>query len=360
MVSISGHSLRRSEPLFGLDIGHSSLKVMQLENSGKNLSVVGYGSSYRYDVNSIQNGVIVDYKALGGAMHDLFEKRLHGQISARKVACTIPTSHSYSRPLKLPAMEEQDLAEAVHLEAEQYIPVAPENLYLDYDIVRRDEKNIELLVVATPRNIIESYMKFLESMGLETVALEPTMNATARIFGLADPGSQSPTVLVDFGANATDIAVFDKTLFVNSTVQGGSNTMIDLISDKLKISREEAYQVKNEKGIEFSGQLRDIGLAVKPTLDNLVREIRKITRYYDERIDIAGRKVTQTVIIGGGANMPGLNEYLSKELGMPVRMLDPWHKIDFGGLTPPNEQERSMFITVAGEANLDMSEVFND
>ena len=358
-----GHSLRRREPLFGMDIGHSSLKVMQLQPApGKNKSTVvtGYGSSYRYAVNSISGGAIVDYKALSEALHDLFEKRLAGTISTRKVACTIPMSHSFSRPLKLPAMDDEDLRQAVHLEAEQYIPVAPENLYLDYDVVRRDDKNIEILVVATPKNIVESYVKFLQSMGLDPVALEPTMNATARIFGLADPTHDQPTVLVDFGAEAIDISVYDRTLFVNSTVQGGSNTMINSIAKSLKLSREEAYRVKNEEGLKLSGHLRDIGKAVKPTVDNLVHEIHKIMRYYDDRVAAGGRKISQAVTTGGGANMPGLDDYLAKELGVPVRMLAPWSKIDFGTLTPPDELERSMFITVAGEAVLDMSEVFND
>ncbi len=356
-------SLRRREPLFGLDIGHTSMKVMQLGPVGgkdKKLQVKGYGASYRYHASSIANGAIVDYKSLSDALHNLFDERLIGTISSRKVVCTIPMSNSFSRPLKLPAMAEANLQEAINLEAEQYIPESPNNLYIDYDIVRQDDKNIDLLLVATPKKIIESYMKFLDSMGLEPVALEPTMNATARIFGYADPGSKLPTVLVDFGANAADIAVFDKTLFVNNTVQGGSSTMIDAIAKKLGISHEEAYNVKNERGIEASDSPNDIAEAVKPILDNLIQEIRKIARYFDERVADHDGHIAQTIIIGGGANMPGLSEYLSKELDMPVRMLNPWGKIDFGGFTPPDALERSMFITVAGCAVLDTAEVFND
>lgn len=363
MTSTSGLSLRRSEPLFGMDIGHSSLKVMQLEaGAGRNKTplVIGYGSSHRYAVDSISEGVIVDYKALSEALHDLFEHRLAGMISTRKVACTIPMSHSFSRPLKLPAMDDDDLRQAVHLEAEQYIPVAAEDLYIDYDVVRRDEKNIDVLVVATPKKIVDSYMKFLQSMGLDPVALEPTMNATSRIFGMADPAHDQPTVLIDFGAEATDIAVYDKTLFVNSTVQGGSNTMINLIAQTLNVSREEAFKVKNEEGLKLSGHLRDIGKAVRPTLDNLIREVHKIIRYYDDRVAVGERKISQAIMTGGGANMPGLSDYLANELGIPVRMMDPWSKISFGVLAPPDELERSMFITVAGEAVLDISEVYND
>jgi type IV pilus assembly protein PilM len=177
---------------------------------------------------------------------------------------------------------------------------------------------------------------------------------------MADPAFDQPTVLVDFGADATDIAVYDRTLFVNNTVQGGSNTMINSIARSLGLYREAAFRIKNEEGLKLSGHLRDIGQAVKPTLDNLLREVHKIVRYYDDRVAVGGRKISHAIMTGGGANMPGLSDYLAKELGIPVRMLDPWSKIDFGVLPPPPELERSMFITVAGEAVLDMTEVFND
>src|SRR5689334_6531986 len=165
-MGLVNYSLKHQEPLFGLDIGHSSMKVMQLDVAGKarSPSVLGYGTSYRYEVSSIQNGAIVDYEALSKAMHNLFEEKLLGSISTRRVACTIPMSNSYSRPIKLPAMEEEDLQEAIQLEAQQYIPVSPENLYMDYDVVRRDETNIEVLLVATPKNIVDSYMAFLHSV----------------------------------------------------------------------------------------------------------------------------------------------------------------------------------------------------
>ncbi len=363
MISLPGLSLRHRQPLFGLDIGHSSLKVMQLETDGaknKKPVVIGYGTSYRYAADAIKDGVIVDYDALGNALRDLFNKHLNGSVTTRHVACTIPLSHSFSRPLKLPAMEESNLEEAVKLEAEQYIPVSSDNLYIDYDVILRDNENIELLLVATPKKIVDSYMSFLEAMGLEPLAFEPTMNATARIFGLADPTHDAPTVLVDIGANASDIAVFDKTLFVNSTIQGGGSTMISQIAERLGVSREEAYELKNKEGIGLIGHHRGIADAVKPVLDSLVREVRKVARYYDERMAASGKAIAQTIITGGGANMNGLNEYLSKELDMPVRMMDPWEEIDFGGLPMPSMLERSMFTTVAGEAVLDASEIYND
>ncbi len=345
------------EPLFGLDIGYTSMKVMQLAPTRDRPKVVGYGVSNFYPMSLIQNGEIVNFKGLAKYLHELFEDGLIGSISTRRVACSIPTSHTFSRPMKLPPMEKDELAEAVHLEAEQYIPVPAEKLYLDYDILRSDEEGTDLLVVATPKNIIDSYMKFLELVGLEPVAMEPTMNATARLFGLADPSHAQPSVLVDFGSIAVDLAVFDKTIFVNSTVNGGSDTLTTLIAQQLGISVQQAFGIKSKYGISYSEKLGSIMNAAQPILDNLIRETRKIIRYYDERTS-KEQKITQIITTGGGATLSGLSEFLSRQLNLPTRMLDPWHKIDFGELGPPTELAKSMYITVAGEAILNPKELF--
>jgi Tfp pilus assembly PilM family ATPase len=84
-------------------------------------------------------------------------------------------------------------------------------------------------------------------------------------------------------------------------------------------------------------------------LDQLVKEIRRNIRYYEERSN-TDKKIGQIVTMGGGANMPGLSEYMTSTLRLPVRMCDPWQHLDFEGLQPPNTVEKSMYVTVAGLA----------
>lgn len=351
-------NLSHDEPLFGLDIGHSNIKAMQMEvPAGKNPRVLGYGFA-DYPANSMANGVIVNYTDLSHALYKLFTENLVGAINSRRVACTIPTSRTFSRALKLPNMDSSQISEAVHLEAEQYIPVSPDNLYIDYEITSQDDNGIEVLMVATPKNIVDSYVKLLQAVGLEPIALEPTMSASSRLFALADPSHGAPSLLIDFGSISVDMAAIDKTMFVNSTVAGGSDTINDLISKKLGITIEEAYRLKNTYGISAGVKQQAILSAVAPMLENLTREAKKIIRYYNERTAPAHRQIVQIITIGGGATTPGLNQYLSSELGLPARMLDPWHSIDFAELKPPSEVERSMFITVAGEAILQPKEVY--
>jgi len=354
---MSSLNFYHDEPLFGLDIGHSNLKVMQLQTEpGKKPRVLGYGAG-GYPAESMANGVIVDYKAISHALYKIFTEGITGNISAKRVACTIPTSRTFSRPMRLPLMDDDQLKEAVRLEAEQYIPLHPDNLYIDYEITHQDSEGVDVLMMAAPRNIVDSYMRLLEAIGLEPVALEPTMNATSRLFGLADPSHGAPTLLMDFGSLSVDMAAIDKTMFVNSTIAGGSDDIDNLISKGLKVSKQEAYDLKNKYGISTSKYQDAITESVRPLLENLIRECKKTVRYYNERA-AANRKIVQIIIIGGGANMPGLSQYLSRELDMPARMLDPWRQLDFGELRPPSEVERSMYVTVAGEAILQPEVIF--
>jgi type IV pilus assembly protein PilM len=348
----------RDKPLFGLDIGHSSIKVMQIESSGgKRPTVVGYGMT-KFPPQSIINGIVVNFEAIGKSMFDLFKNDLHGNIYTRRVACSLPTSHTYNRLMKLPVMPDHDIDEAIRLEAEQYIPMPIGSLYIDHEISKRDDTGIELLMVATPKNIVDSYIKLLESLDLEPVALEPSVNGASRLFSFTEAAHSEPSILIDFGSVATDVAVFDKTMIVNSTLAGGSEALTKAISEKLKVEPEKAYDMKSKYGIGVSNNQQQISEAIEPMLEALTKEVRRVMRYYNERVGQSKRSIAHIITSGGGATMPGINQYLTKQMGLPAQTLAPWDSFDFGHLKKPVEIEQAAFITVAGEAMLNPKEIF--
>jgi type IV pilus assembly protein PilM len=353
-------SFERDEPLFGLDIGHSNMKVFQLDLADpEHPAVLGYGISGKYpDTTLGPGGDIVQKEVLAQSMLDLFKNRLVGSISTKKVACTIPTAHTFSRLMNLPLMEDDQIAEAVHLEVEQYIPMPPDTLYMDYEISRKTDTGLEVLMVATPRKIIDSFMDFINSMGLEPVALEPTMNASARLFQLGGIPQKEPSVLVDFGSTAIDIAIYDQALFVNSTLAGGSESLTVQIAKKLKVSMDEAFVIKCLNGIGESKNKEVMMSIVKPQIDSLVKEVQKMMRYYSERTVKEKKTIGRVLALGGGSNMPGFIDYLSKQLNMPVQIVDPWQGLEFGSLRQLSDEERTVYLTVTGVSLINPSEAF--
>lgn len=354
-VSMNTTYFYQDKSLFGLDIGFSSIKVMQIEWPKNQPTVAGYGIG-EFNSNNIRNGIIVNHEQLAESILDLFNTKLTGNISSRRVAITVPVSKTFNRPVKMPRLSAKELAEAVKLEAERYIPMPLEELYLDYSIASQTAKDMNLFVVAVPKKLIEPYLELCQILNLDVVTIETTIAASTRVLVKADR-SDVPTILIDFGSLSVDITIFDKALIVTGTVPGGSDDFTTRIAEKLGTNTEQAFTVKTEFGIGPSKKQAEILEAVTPILQELLKEIRRVIRYYEERYS-ANRKIGQIVTMGGGSNMPGLSEYMTNALRLPVRMSDPWQIINFSKLPPPNAIHKSMFITVAGSALTKPGEIF--
>jgi type IV pilus assembly protein PilM len=346
----------KDKPLFGLDIGFSSVKVIQLEPHGKKQKVVGYGIG-KFDSKAVKDGVIVDYELIAHSIKELFEKNIIGRINTRRVAITVPATRTFTRTMTLPPLDDSELEEAVRLEAEQYIPMPLDDLYLDYSVIRKDDKGVELLAVAAPKNLIDSNVALAEILGLEPIAFDTSILAAGRLFEKQDIHNDIPAVLIDFGSVSSDITVHDKTVIVTGTISSGGDTFTEQISEKLNISHAEAHVVKTKYGLGKSKKQKEITEALKPSLDNLVKEVQRMIRYHEERSG-SKQKIGQVITMGGGANMPGLSDFLTSAMRIPVRMCDPWESLEFNKLQPPSPLEKSMYVTVAGLSLISPKELF--
>jgi type IV pilus assembly protein PilM len=340
------------KPVFGLDIGHGSIKVMQVDmpagsSSVKNHhpKVIGYGFT-TFDKSAQEDGVVVQPEVIAQAALDLFKNHLIGDITTRRVSIAIPAYRTFTRSLQLPKLKPKELKEAVELEAEQYISVPLEDLYLDYEIVRENKETLELFVVAVPKEIVDSYLELTEILGLETVLIEPTLSSSGRLF-LIDDQSDVASFIIDFGSLSSDISIFDGKVLVTGTVQGGGVNFTNSIKDKLGVTLEEAGMIKTRYGMGASKKQADIRTALEPTLQQIVKEIRRMMRYYEERYG-ADKPIGQIITLGGGANMPGLSDYLTDTLRLAVRSSDPWQYFNYKGLQPPSNADKPMYSTVAG------------
>lgn len=351
------------KPLFGLDIGHGSLKVMQLaepplkiNSKGFKPKVIGYGFT-TFDKAAQDNGVVVQPEIIAKAAHDLFKNGLIGDVTTQRVAIAIPAYRTFTRNLQLPQLQAHELQEAVELEAEQYISMPLEELYLDYNIVKQTSEGTELFVVAVPKSIVDSYLDLAQIIGLEPVLIEPTLSSSGRLFSIGE-NSTDPAFIIDFGTLSCDISIYDKnTLATGTVVQGGGANFTNAIKSQLNVTLEEAGLIKTRYGLGVSKRQKEIQSALDPTLKLIVRELQRMLRYYEERYG-EDRPIKQIITLGGGANMPGLSDYLTSDLRMAVRHFDPWQYFNYKGLQPPSAADRPMYAIASGLSLTHPKEVF--
>lgn len=329
--------------------------------NSKKWLVEGYGS-IDLDPAKVQSALDNDKGAAGylaESLKQLFSDNTVGDLPSNHVVIGVPTSRTFSRTFSLPADQEKTLADAVEIEVEQYIPLPISSLYVDYEIIERDKTTIQVVMSAIPRAIVDSIIEAAYDVDLRPVSVEPSINAVARILGATEEGGNLTTLIVDIGQAATDIAVLKNgTIRVTGGVNIGGNTFTLNIATKLKVPLNNAHQLKVLNGIALSPRQDKIMKALEPSLNRISTEIRKVMRYYTERIG-DNDKIEQVLIVGAGSNMPGIGEYFTNELVMPVRVAGPWQKLDFGNLPQPNKQFRPRYIAVAGLASIKYGDILS-
>lgn len=345
----------KDKSIVGLDISNTGIKVMSADP--KKWLVEGYGSldleplKVKEALENEGNTYLTDNIKL------LLAEKIVGNLSSRRVTVSLPTARSFSRTFTLPIETEKSLRDAVFLEADQYIPIPSANLYIDYQVIERTKKEITVLMSAVARVIVDNVVASIEAAGLQPVLIEPSICSVGRVLTATEEGNL-PTVIVDIGPASTDIAILDRgSIRVTGGLAIGGNTFTLDIAKKLNVALENAHQLKVLNGLNAGPRQQKLTSALEPSLQRIVTEVKKVMRYYDERISDT-RKLEQLLIVGSGSNLPGIGEYFTNSLLMPARVASPWQKLDFGKLQEPPKQFRSRYITVAGLASINPGSIW--
>lgn len=345
----------KDKPLIGLDISQTGIKVMSIDP--KKWLVLGYGS---LDLDPVKVQASLDNPDdtyLSENIGILLHKNIVGTLSSDHVVVGLPTGRTFSRTFKIPVSEEKNLASAVEVEVDQYIPVPLSALYVDYEIIERTKDELTVVMSAVPSSLVDSCIKAVRAANLNPIIAEPSINAVARVIQSAEEGHLS-TLIVDIGPASTDVAVLDGgAIRVSGGVGIGGNTFTLDIAKKLNITLENAHQLKVLNGLNPGARQAKITAALHPSLMRIATEVRKVIRYYNERLN-DNRKIEQVLIVGGGANVPGIGEFFTNELVMAARVASPWQRLDFGQLREPNKQFRPRYIAVAGLASIATEEIW--
>ncbi len=343
----------KDEPVIGLDISQTSLKVMAI--NPKKMSVTGYGS-LDIDPNKLQQSLDGNGEYLTEQLKLLLETKIVGKLPSTHTVISLPTSRTYTRSLTLPADVKGDLLDAIRLEADQYIPVSADQLYIDYEITSRTNEEIHAYMCAAPQHIIDTCIVAAQNAGLKVVMIEPSMNAVARLLKISEQGDL-PTIIIDIGAASSDVAVLDKTIKVTGGAAVGGNTFTLAISTALELDLEEAHQLKVLNGLSAGPKQKKIRSSVEPELKKIIQEVKKVMRYYEERVSDA-HKIEQVLIIGGGSNLPGIGDFFTENLMLASRVASPWQVLNFSKLPQPARQFKPRYISVAGLASVDAKEIW--
>lgn len=309
--------------MVGIDIGSKTIKIVEIDRDGTKISLKSSGI-VGYAGNTIEK--MIDDKEMATLAQVI--KKLHKEagVSSRDVVISVPESQVFTRTIKFPLLTDSEIASAVKWESEQYIPIPVNEAIIQHTILARNETatppGVIVLLVAAPRVVVEKYTKMVSLAGLNPIAVETELIALTRALAPID----KTVLLVDLGANSTDIAVAKNGLLSFSrSIPTAGEAFTRAVSQGLGVAAPQAEEYKKTYGLESSQLEGKIKVAIDPVLRLVVDEIKKAVSYYQS--EEKGDAPNAIIISGGTSGMPQIVSMFSELLGMEVLVANPFSKI---------------------------------
>lgn len=320
---------------FGLDISDLSLKIIKLKRSGDFFSLASFGeASIRKGI--IEDGEIKNQEALVKIIKAAVLKVKGEKLKTNYAIASLPEEKAFLQVIKMPKMKEDELKDAVHFEAENYIPLPIEEVYLDSQILapaHGHTEHLDVLITALPKKIINPYVFCLKKAGLKPKALEIESQGISRAL-VKNEESSIPLLIIDIGASRTSFIIFyGHSLRFTSSIPISSKIFTLAVSRFLEIDLIKAEKLKIKCGLNNkTSEEKEIFGALIPSLTDLIEQIERHISYYQSHtyckpLSPSCGEVEKILLCGGGATLKGLPEFLAAQLKLPVAVGNPWVNI---------------------------------
>ena len=332
-----------SKPVVGLDIGTSSVKIIQLKPSGQQWQLASMGiadiprESLEVKNQDLQRSAIVE------AIKKAFKQ---SGIKSKRVATSLSGDSVIIRYVKLPYMTADELRGAIGKEAEQYIPLNIDQVVLDFQILGETQedgqKKLDVLLVAAKVEVVDQHLLMLKSAGLTPAVIDVDAFALQNAYEVNRlEGGEETVALVNIGASLTTINILEgnNTRFTRDIPVAG-NDFTKEIQKEFNLKFSEAEELKKSHGA-ISMEEDDFSLSsvsqkddrvlrmsdvMTPVLNKLLGEIRRSFDYYETQA--RKKTVERVILLGGSARLKNVNRFLANKLGIPVEHFAAFRNVE--------------------------------
>lgn len=338
----------KDQSVVGIDIGTSSIKVVQLKRKGAQAVLETYGelSLGPYAGTSVGVATNLSQEKIIEALHDiLIEKEVN--VTTNLCALAIPFSSSLMSVIEMPQVSSKELTDMIPLEARKYIPVPISEVSLDWSIIPKnvvespapneemagDERDklftqkraptIDILLVAIHNETIARYTEIVSKNNLKAGFFEIEIFSTMRsVVG----ENLEPVMIFDMGAASTKLFIVERGILKAShTINRGSQDITEVIAKSFGIPQDKAEVMKRKGGLtDTSPEGLDMSKVVMLTLEYIFAEANKIVITFEKKYN---KSISKIILVGGGSSLKGVNEVAKKGFQTEVISGDPFGKV---------------------------------
>lgn len=307
---------------FGLDIGSSTTKIVQLKKEAGKYSLISAGMA-KTPSPGLSSEAEKDLLAVAESIKKL---RTEAGVQPFEVVCSLPERSVFTRVIDLPAMNEEEVGQALQWELEEIVPIPLTEANYDWQVIRKLPTQISVLVAVAPKTLIKKYLRIFELADLKPLCFETEVLAIFR--ALKSMGPTKTKLIIDFGAKAINLVVGKgEEIILNRSLPTAGEAITRAVASGLSLENEVAEEYKKTYGLmadQFEGKIRD---SIQPVMKLLIAEVGKSIDYCKTE---KKEEIEMIVLSGGSASLPQFRETLMKEVGIEIVTANPFLNINLG------------------------------
>ena len=280
-----------SKDTFSIDITRKNIRVCDLEEKDGKIEILSLG----YD-DIVPNFLLDDNPLLQKEQaKKLLQLYQNLKISKKKVNVVLPDSVTYSQIIEMPKLNEQELMLAIRYQADEFIPMPIDEVYLDIEVLKEDPKNSRqlTLIIAAPKNTVTRIYNMLSLAHLVPKNLENELSVIGRLIALRFSQSNECTVLVNFGFSGTSLYLVDPLSHIIVATRS-FKIGLDLIVRDLKVNlnwdEKNTYEALKNIGLTQNATV-DIYKIIYPIMKEMFRELEQFIQLAKSKYNLEVNKV---------------------------------------------------------------------
>lgn len=310
------------DSVIGLDIGTHSIKLVEIERR-KNEAILLAAGALPTPPKALMTATAEDIESIAFVVKKLWKE---AGAKTKNVNIALPESQVFTRVIEVPQLSTRELMSAIKWEAEQYIPMPLDQVTVDFSVLRTSAETgtnqMEVLLVASPKALVEKYVTILEYADLTPVSVETEIIAVFRSL-VSSFGSVRSVMIVSLGAQTTDIAISrNGTLCFTRSISSGGEALSRAVAQSFGFELSQAEQFKKTYGLEKDKLEGKIITAVRPIMDSMIGEMKRAIAFYQEKYK--EEQIGVVLLSGGTARTPGMVVYIAENLGIEAQLANPW------------------------------------
>ncbi len=311
---------------FGLDIGTTAVRVVQLQGSGPAKTLAKYGY-IPIDAKLSQSEAKPDQLKLLESVRELISQ---AHIGTRNVVVGLPSVRVFTTVPDFERLAPNELAKTIKYQAESLIPTAYSESTIDWAQIGdspADKNKVEVLLSSVPNSFVENRLDMLEGMGLNVIAFEADNMALTR--AMLSPESTLPQIVLDVGNISTDLIIsVNGAPRLTRAIPTGFDAITKAAMQNLSIDQAQAEQFVSKFGLSKDKLEGQIHQAISGTVDLLMNEIDKSIKFFQNRYG-DNAKIERLIVTGAASALPEFPLYIANKFGISVEIGNAWRNISF-------------------------------